>query len=83
MTVTASFARLCLAPDYQPGLLRVARKKSMRALTSELACGGAMLQDQPRSPCSKIEHRKLSDPSDRNDPTCHWSGTNWQATGTN
>jgi hypothetical protein len=27
-----------------------ARKKSMRALTTELACGGVMLQDQTRYP---------------------------------
>ena len=30
--------------------IRRARKKSMRALTSELACGGVMLQDQTRYP---------------------------------
>jgi hypothetical protein len=34
----------------------------MRSLTSELACAGVLLQDRGWSPCSKIEHRKLSDP---------------------
>ena len=47
VTVTASFARLCPALDYQPALLPGPAKKSMRALTTELACCGAMLQDQP------------------------------------
>ena len=45
VTVTASFARLCPALDYRARHSR-RRKKFMRALTSELACAGVMLQDR-------------------------------------
>jgi hypothetical protein len=59
VTVTAFYARPIVTGTgvFMSSILQL--KKIMRALTSELACGGVMLQDRSRCPCSKIEHRKL------------------------
>jgi len=60
VTVTAATgARVCDRHWSIDGPIFHREKKSMRALTSELACGDVMLQDQLQCPCSKIEHRKL------------------------
>jgi hypothetical protein len=48
VTVAAFATRLCQAMEYSRSV-NSAREKNMRALTTELACGGVMLQDQSSS----------------------------------